>query len=79
MSSSRIREAEMLDVLGKLSVEVGAGLTRQQIAIAMSLLRQGVNPSAVVAITQELRKEAHYATETDKQSHVPRQSTARYA
>ncbi|KAJ2264960.1 hypothetical protein EV176_006091, partial [Coemansia sp. RSA 451] len=57
--------------LGQLATEIGAGLTKQQISIAMSLLRQGVNPSALVAITQELRKEQHHATNNDSkhQSH----------
>ncbi|KAJ1799622.1 hypothetical protein LPJ59_001699 [Coemansia sp. RSA 2399] len=56
------RDGDALDVLGELSLEVGAGLTKQQLAVAMKLLRLGVNPSALVAITQELRKEAQYAT-----------------
>ncbi|KAI8323668.1 hypothetical protein GQ54DRAFT_286092 [Martensiomyces pterosporus] len=45
-------------VLGQLSTEMGAGLTKQQISAAMGLMRLGVNPGALAAITQELRREA---------------------
>ncbi|KAJ1993020.1 hypothetical protein GGI26_002866 [Coemansia sp. RSA 1358] len=55
-------DGDAINVLGELSAEIGAGLTKQQISVAMKLLRLGVNPSALVAITQELRKEAQYAS-----------------
>ncbi|KAJ1835981.1 hypothetical protein IWW55_006657 [Coemansia sp. RSA 2706] len=71
--SRRNHDNDTLEVLRELSIDVGAGLTKQQLAVAMSLLHQGVNPSALVAITQELRREAHFAAEqhqrTDRQSH----------
>ncbi|KAJ2454225.1 hypothetical protein EV183_001710 [Coemansia sp. RSA 2336] len=62
---SNAKDSDTLE--GQLSMETGAGLTKQQLSIAMSLLRQGVNPSALVAITQELRKEAQYINELSKQ------------
>ncbi|KAJ1956061.1 hypothetical protein GGI12_005407 [Dipsacomyces acuminosporus] len=49
---------DTLEILGQLSTEMGAGLTKQQISAAMGLMRLGVNPGAVAAITQELRREA---------------------
>ncbi|KAJ2109228.1 hypothetical protein GGI16_000819 [Coemansia sp. S142-1] len=52
------QDSQAIDVLGQLSKEIGAGLTKSQIVAAMALMRQGVNPSALVAITQELRREA---------------------
>ncbi|KAJ1923673.1 hypothetical protein LPJ71_000773, partial [Coemansia sp. S17] len=48
------QDSQAIDVLGQLSKEIGAGLTKSQIVAAMALMRQGVNPSALVAITQEL-------------------------
>ncbi|KAJ1999610.1 hypothetical protein GGI04_004499 [Coemansia thaxteri] len=52
------QDSAAIDVLGELSVEIGAGLTKSQISAAMNLMRQGVNPSALAAITRELRREA---------------------
>ncbi|KAJ1731630.1 hypothetical protein LPJ72_003841 [Coemansia sp. Benny D160-2] len=65
------RDGDTLDVLGELSLEVGAGLTKQQLAVATKLLRLGVNPSALVAITQELRKEAQYVSAEQRSSNGP--------
>ncbi|KAJ2745458.1 hypothetical protein GGI20_002165 [Coemansia sp. BCRC 34301] len=59
------------DVLAQLSMEIGAGLTKNQIAAAMTLMRQGVNPSAMVAITQELRREAQTTTSQQNRHHQP--------
>ncbi|PIA16202.1 hypothetical protein COEREDRAFT_81416 [Coemansia reversa NRRL 1564] len=74
-SSARPIGNDSLEVLGQLSTEIGAGLTKQQISIAMGLLRQGVNPSALVAITQELRKEARFAVnQTKQQQQQPKHS-----
>ncbi|KAJ1947393.1 hypothetical protein GGF37_000465 [Kickxella alabastrina] len=56
---SFLADADTLDVLGQLSTEVGAGFSKPQLAAAMHLLRLGVNPSALVAITQELRRMTH--------------------
>ncbi|KAJ2724339.1 hypothetical protein GGI07_002018 [Coemansia sp. Benny D115] len=61
-SNANSIDADTLEVLGQISNEVGAGLTKTQLAAAMNLLRLGVNPSALVAITQELRKEAGQST-----------------
>ncbi|KAJ2774864.1 hypothetical protein IWQ56_000388 [Coemansia nantahalensis] len=75
MSSNYANETDSLEILRQVSAEIGAGLTRQQISVAMSLLRQGVNPGALVAITQELRREAQFAAEQKPQP-APRAGTA---
>ncbi|KAJ2705257.1 hypothetical protein FB645_002575 [Coemansia sp. IMI 203386] len=53
-----LSDTETLDILGQISSEVNAGLNKTQLSAAMDLLRLGVNPAALVAITQELRREA---------------------
>ncbi|KAJ1720644.1 hypothetical protein LPJ53_004752 [Coemansia erecta] len=57
-SGGIMSEGDVMDILGQLANEVGSDLTKAQIAAAMDLFRIGLNPSVVVAITQELRKEA---------------------
>ncbi|KAJ2063454.1 hypothetical protein GGI17_001670 [Coemansia sp. S146] len=61
------QDSDATDVLGQLSMEIGAGLTKSQIVAAMALMRQGVNPSALVAITQELRREAQSSIQPQQQ------------
>ncbi|KAJ1647702.1 hypothetical protein J3B02_003959 [Coemansia erecta] len=57
-SNNGISDIETLDILGQISSEMNAGLNKAQLSAAMDLLRLGVNPAALVAITQELRREA---------------------
>ncbi|KAJ2685936.1 hypothetical protein H4R19_006756 [Coemansia spiralis] len=76
MSNGQMPNANALDILSQLSTEIGAGLNRQQLAVAMGLLRQGVSPDALAAITQELRREAQSA----EQNYQPAaRSSGRYS
>ncbi|KAJ2782769.1 hypothetical protein H4R18_002086 [Coemansia javaensis] len=69
--SSYAHDTDPLEVLRQLAAEVGAGLTKPQIAVALRLLRQGVNPTALVAITQELRREARAAADQPADRRTP--------
>lgn len=52
-----VKKMNSIDILTQLSQELEAGLNQQQIMMALKLLTLGVDPSALLAITQILTRE----------------------
>jgi len=49
---------EALQIAKEISDILGTGLSREELAILMSLTEQGLNPDALAAVVEELRREA---------------------
>lgn len=57
-SQLEVEEArETIEILNEISQILNCGLDRQTISILVSMIEMGVNPEALAAVVQEMRRE----------------------